>query len=281
MSRITGSHYDSLIERHGTHRGGIFFFASCSNAIAGADGRTWLKLLVKLLVVFDDRSMSLIRFEFRLLFSMMTFSYPLRTDLNEDVADVVILGGADAVVVVVDVSSLDSFTSITVTKWLGFAGKSLWLLRSTTAPLSLTLSFGSLAAGSAAFGPFSLSAVALTLVRTSSFTVTAFEGVSVYRRPWMFNDNSLMNWLSAPSLVNGASSGSFRRTTTSTSSSSLAGVLVAGVEAARIIWFCVDGEREKRREINKCCASLAPIAYASCDVERSLSIVLWIGDAMW
>lgn len=70
-----------------------------------------LKLLVKLLVVFDERSMSLIRFELRLLFSIITFSYPLRTDLKEDVADVVIFVVDDVVVAV-----SDSFTSITVTK---------------------------------------------------------------------------------------------------------------------------------------------------------------------
>lgn len=79
--------------------------------MGGAEGRTLLKLLVKLLVVFDDRSMSLIRFEFLLLFSIITFSYPLRTDLKEDVAVVVIFEAGDVVVAV-----SDSFTSITVTK---------------------------------------------------------------------------------------------------------------------------------------------------------------------
>lgn len=67
---------------------------------------------MKLLVVFvDDRSISFIKFEFLLLFSMITFSYPLRTDLKDDVAAVVILEEA----VVVGGAS-DSFTSITVTK---------------------------------------------------------------------------------------------------------------------------------------------------------------------
>lgn len=94
-----------------THRGGIFFFPSCSRAMGGAEGLALLKLLVKLVVVFDDRSMSLIRFEFLLLFSIITFSYPLRTDLKEDVDDVVIFVVDDVVV-----AGSDSFTSITVTK---------------------------------------------------------------------------------------------------------------------------------------------------------------------
>lgn len=208
--------------------------------MGGAEGLTLLKLLVKLVVVFDDRSMSLIRFEFLLLFSIITFSYPLRTDLKEDVDDVVIFVVDDVVV-----AGSDSFTSITVTKWLGFANNSLWLFsrsRSTDVELSLTLSFDSIVVCSA-FRPFSRST--LKLRRSSSFTVTALLFtfvVSVKRRPWMFDDSSLINWLRAPSLRNCTSSVSFLRSFTSPSSS-VAVVLVAGVEAARIIWFCVKREK--------------------------------------
>lgn len=252
------------VKQEATHRGGIFFFASCSKAIVGALGRVLLKLLVKLLVVFDDRSISLMRFELRLLFSMITFSYPLRTDLKEDAEDVVIFVAGD-VVCAVEFAVSASFTSITVTKWLGFASNSLWLLlssRSTAARLSLTLSFDSIALCSV-FGPFSLSA-ALTLLLTPSFTVTVrlfAVCASLNLRPWMFDESSLMNWLRAPSLLNCTSSVSFLRTTTSPSSSSLEVVLwlllvVAGVEAALIIWFCVGWKEEKKESLDEFYAEL-------------------------
>jgi len=100
-------------------------------------------MLLKL-VVFELRSISLIRFEFLLLFSIITFSYPLRMALNEDVV-VVTVGIEELELVVSGWVLTSSFTSITVTKWLGCANKSDFLRSlSTATELSLTLSIVSI-----------------------------------------------------------------------------------------------------------------------------------------
>lgn len=155
---------------------------------------------------------------------------------------------------VVGVEASGSFTSMTVTKWLGFANKSLWLFfRSRSIAVMelslILLSFISIA-GISVFAQFSPSA-SCRCVSSSCTDVTdlllllLFTFVESQRRPWIFDDNSLMNWLSAPSLRNCTSSVSFSQI----SSPSISFVVdVAGVEAARINWFCVNEYRKKSKE---------------------------------